>query len=47
MHFGVGQNDEYPGGEVRSSVHVDGVVRNARLEADGRVLIADGRLTVE
>lgn len=47
VHFGVGQNDEYPGGEVRSTVHVDGVVRNARLEADGRVLVADGRLMVD
>lgn len=46
VHFGVGQNDEYPGGEVRSAVHVDGVVRNARLEADGRLLIADGRLAI-
>ena len=43
VHFGVGQNDEYPGGQIRSAVHVDGVVRNARVEIDGRVLIADGR----
>lgn len=43
VHFGVGQNDEYPGGQIRSAVHVDGVVRDARVEVDGRVLIADGR----
>ncbi len=42
-HFGIGQNDEYPGGEIRSAVHVDGVVRNARVEVDGRVLIEHGR----
>ena len=44
VHFGVGQNDEYPGGTVRSAVHVDGVIRNARLEIDGKPVIANGRL---
>jgi leucyl aminopeptidase (aminopeptidase T) len=44
VHFGIGQNDEYPGGKIRSAVHVDGVVRNARVEVDGRQLIAGGRL---
>jgi leucyl aminopeptidase (aminopeptidase T) len=43
VHFGVGQNDEYPGGQIRSAVHIDGVVRNARVDVDGTVLIADGR----
>lgn len=43
VHFGVGQNDEYPGGQIRSAVHIDGVVRNARVEVDGTVLIAAGR----
>ena len=43
VHFGVGQNDEYPGGQIRSAVHVDGVVRNARVEVDGKLLIAEGR----
>jgi hypothetical protein len=43
VHFGVGQNDEYPGGEILSAVHIDGVVRNARVEVDGKLLIADGR----
>jgi leucyl aminopeptidase (aminopeptidase T) len=44
VHFGIGQNDEYPGGKIVSTVHVDGVVRNARVEVDGRPLIAGGRL---
>jgi leucyl aminopeptidase (aminopeptidase T) len=44
-HFGLGQNDEYPGGKIRSAVHVDGVVRNARVEVDGKLVIADGGLT--
>jgi hypothetical protein len=44
VHFGLGQNDEYPGGKIRSAVHVDGVVRRARVEVDGKLVIADGRL---
>jgi aminopeptidase len=44
VHFGLGQNDEYPGGKIRSAVHVDGVVRNARVEIDGKLVIANGRL---
>ncbi len=46
-HFGLGQTDEYPGGTIRSAVHVDGVIRNARVEVDGVAVIADGRLVFQ
>ena len=43
VHFGLGQNDEYPGGTIRSEVHVDGVIRDASVELDGTPVIFDGR----
>jgi hypothetical protein len=34
-----GNNDEYPGGMVRSQVHVDGGAREATVEVDGRKIL--------
>lgn len=47
VHFGVGQNAAYPGGDIRSSVHIDGGVRDAVIEVDGRVVVRDGRFVLE
>lgn len=44
VHFGLGQNDEYPGGRILSKVHVDGGVRAATIEVDGVTVMADGVL---
>ncbi len=44
VHLGFGNNTSYPGGTNRSAIHVDGVVRNARVEVDGRLLLEGGRL---
>jgi hypothetical protein len=46
IHIGFGNNDEYPGGMVRSEVHVDGGARHATVEVDGRVILQEGRLAV-
>lgn len=44
VHLGFGSNASYPGGTNRSAIHIDGVVRNARVEIDGRLLIENGHL---
>lgn len=44
VHFGLGQNDEYPGGSILSKVHVDGGVRSATIEIDGTTIMVDGSL---
>ena len=44
VHIGFGNNDEYPGGTVRSVVHVDGGVRKATVEVDGEVIMESGSL---
>jgi hypothetical protein len=44
VHFGLGQNDEYPGGSILSKVHVDGGVRAATIEVDGKTIMVDGSL---
>jgi 2,5-dihydroxypyridine 5,6-dioxygenase len=46
IHVGFGNNDEYPGGMVRSEMHVDGGVRHATVEVDGRMVLRDGKLAV-
>lgn len=47
VHFGFGSNASYPGGANRSAIHVDGVVRHATVEVDGRVLLEGGHLVRE
>lgn len=44
VHFGFGSNAAYPGGQNRSVVHVDGVVRDVSLSADGVSVLSDGKL---
>jgi leucyl aminopeptidase (aminopeptidase T) len=44
VHIGFGNNTVYPGGVNESAIHVDGVVRRATLEVDGRTIIASGQL---
>jgi leucyl aminopeptidase (aminopeptidase T) len=46
VHIGFGNNDEYPGGTVRSAVHVDGGVRRATIAVDGREVMTSGKLMV-
>jgi leucyl aminopeptidase (aminopeptidase T) len=47
VHFGVGNNAAYPGGDIRSEIHVDGGVRDAVIEVDGRVVMENGRFLLD
>jgi leucyl aminopeptidase (aminopeptidase T) len=44
VHFGLGDNSGYPGGLNRSAVHVDAVIRQVTIAADGRLVVENGRL---
>lgn len=42
IHIGFGNNHVYPGGQNSSVVHIDGISRDVTIEADGRIVIANG-----
>lgn len=44
VHFGFGSNAVYPGGQSRSIVHVDGVVRDVSITAEGNPVLVKGEL---
>ncbi len=46
VHFGLGNNLNYPGGQNKSGIHVDGSVRRVTIEVDGRVIVQDGNLMI-
>lgn len=46
VHFGLGDNRIYPGGTITSEAHVDGGVRDATVEVDGRVIMRDGQVVI-
>ncbi len=39
VHFGIGSNEALPKGKSKSGIHHDGVILDARLELDGRVVV--------
>jgi len=39
VHFALGDNLPYPGGKNHSNVHLDVIVRDARIEVDGQLII--------
>jgi leucyl aminopeptidase (aminopeptidase T) len=43
VHFAFGTNTGI-GGANQASVHIDGLVRDAMVELDGRAILRDGRL---
>lgn len=46
VHFGIGNNLNYPGGRNKSQIHVDGSVRRVTVEVDGKTIIQDGDLAI-
>ena len=46
VHFAVGDNESL-GGTLRSTIHLDGVLRSPTVRLDGEVVVDDGRLLVE
>lgn len=46
VHFGIGNNLNYPGGRNKSGIHVDGSVRRVTVQVDGRTIIENGNLAV-
>jgi leucyl aminopeptidase (aminopeptidase T) len=45
VHFAIGDNESL-GGEVRSSIHLDGVMLKPRVIADKKILVEDGKIYI-
>jgi leucyl aminopeptidase (aminopeptidase T) len=45
VHFAIGDNESL-GGEVRSSIHLDGVMLKPRVIADKKILVEDGKIFI-
>lgn len=46
IHIAIGENWCFPGGSIKSSVHLDFVISDATLELDGTAVLKDGKLLI-
>jgi leucyl aminopeptidase (aminopeptidase T) len=46
VHFGLGDSSAYPGGTVHAATHLDGIIREARIEVDGKVMVENYTLKI-
>ena len=45
VHIGFGDNSTY-GGKIRAGIHLDGIIKEATLEIDEKVILKDGKLVI-
>jgi len=45
VHVGFGDNSTY-GGRVKAGFHIDGIIKDATLEIDGKLILKDGKLMI-
>lgn len=45
-HVALGNNDVFPGGTVRASLHLDAIITDPMIELDRQVILADGQYQV-